>query len=70
MQQRDWRKFFQRVWQNVDENINYDLKNDQHARVNNGMPISVDGSTTGIDAIDESIVFLKENGYMHNHVRM
>jgi deoxyribodipyrimidine photo-lyase len=34
------------------------------------MPISVDGSTIGIDAIDESIVFLKENGYMHNHVRM
>ncbi len=70
VQQMAWREFFQRVWQNVDESINNDLKNDQHARVNNGMPISVDKSTTGIDAIDESIVFLKENGYMHNHVRM
>ena len=59
VQQMAWREFFQRVWQNVDERINTDLKNDQQARVNNGMPISVDGSRTGIDAIDESIVSLK-----------
>lgn len=70
VQQMAWREFFQRVWQNVGENINTDLKQDQGARFQQGMSLSVDKATTGIEAIDDSIVSLKENGYMHNHLRM
>jgi deoxyribodipyrimidine photo-lyase len=70
VQQMAWREFFQRVWQNVDERINTDLKQEQGARFQQGMSLSIDEGTTGIEAIDDSIVSLKENGYMHNHARM
>jgi deoxyribodipyrimidine photo-lyase len=65
-----WREFFQCVWQTEGERIHTDLKQEQGARFQEGMSLSVDEATTGIEAIDDSIVSLKENGYMHNHVRM
>jgi deoxyribodipyrimidine photo-lyase len=70
VQQMAWREFFQRVWQTEGDRIHQDLRNDQRVRFKEGIPKSVDGCTTGIDAIDKSIVVLKESGYMHNHVRM
>lgn len=70
VQQMAWREFFQRVWQNVDERINTDLKQEQGARFQQGMSLSVDEAATGIEAIDTSIEKLKSTGNMHNHVRM
>lgn len=70
VQQMAWREFFQRVWQSEGERIHTDLKQEQGAKFNNGMSLSVDHATTGIEAIDSSIKVLKQTGYMHNHLRM
>jgi deoxyribodipyrimidine photo-lyase len=70
VQQMAWREFFQRVWQTEGERIHTDLKQEQVARFQHGMSFSVDDAATGIEAIDDSIASLKENGYMHNHIRM
>ena len=70
VQQMAWREFFQRVWQTEGERIHTDLKQEQGARFQQGMSLSVDEAATGIEAIDASIEQLKSTGYMHNHVRM
>ncbi len=70
VQQMAWREYFQRVWQSKGVLINHDLKNDQGAKFNKGMPLAVHDANTGIEAIDHGIRELKTNGNMHNHMRM
>lgn len=70
VQQMAWREFFQRVWQTEGERIHTDLKQEQGARFQTGMSLSVDGAATGIEAIDGAIEKLKSTGNMHNHLRM
>lgn len=70
IQQMAWREYFQRVWQYQGEKINTDLKRDQEARENQGMPLALLNGATEIHAIDTAIATLYQEGYMHNHVRM
>ncbi|MFN6373644.1 MAG: FAD-binding domain-containing protein [Chitinophagia bacterium] len=70
IQQMAWREYFQRVWQSKGAAINIDLKNDQQARVSQGMPLMIEQASSGIDAIDKGINALKDGGHMHNHMRM
>jgi len=70
IQQMAWREYFQRVWQQEGNRIDQDLKHDQGARSNNGMPLAVAEARTEINAIDQGIQQLKSTGMMHNHMRM
>lgn len=70
IQQLAWRDYFQRVWQTRGDSINDDLKNPQGAKYATRLPLAISKGTTGIKSIDESIQFLQQSGYMHNHVRM
>ena len=70
IQQMAWREYFQRVWQQEGDRIDQDLKHDQGARSNNGMPLAVAQARTGVNAIDQGIQHLKSTGMMHNHMRM
>lgn len=44
MQQIAWQEFFQGVWQTEGERIHADLKQEQVARFQQGMSLSVDGA--------------------------
>jgi deoxyribodipyrimidine photo-lyase len=70
IQQMAWREYFQRVWQQEGDRIDKDLKHDQGARSNNGMPLAVAEARTGVNAVDQGIQQLKSTGMMHNHMRM
>lgn len=70
LQELAWREYFQRVWQNTDDEIWNDIKHPQSDVQHHKMIKSVALAATGIDAIDEQIKKLYSIGYMHNHVRM
>lgn len=70
VQELAWREFFQRVWQHKQDQIFTDLKQDQSKVAHHLMPISIEETQTGIDAIDHAIQSLYSTGYMHNHARM
>ena len=63
-----WRDYFQRVGQVKD--LNRDIKQIQHPVSNHEIPIQILNTSTGIEAIDNAIEQLYQNGYMHNHCRM
>jgi deoxyribodipyrimidine photo-lyase len=65
-----WRDYFQQVWVHIGANINTDIKNTQPNVANNQISIALVNAKTGITAIDDAIVALQTNGYMHNHLRM
>jgi deoxyribodipyrimidine photo-lyase len=70
MQQMAWREYFQRVWQQKGDLILRDLKSDQAKIVLENLPNPINEATTGIQALDDAIHHLYEEGMMHNHVRM
>ena len=70
IQQLAWREYFQRVWQLKGDQINFDLKQDQQARVQTGLPLSLLDAKTEIFAVDNALNLLKLEGNMHNHMRM
>lgn len=70
LQELAWRDYYQRVWQNVRETINTDLKNAQEQVNHYQLPSALPRAATGIEAVDASILELFETGYMHNHCRM
>ncbi len=63
-----WRDYFQRVAQEKD--LNTDIKQLQTPVSNHGISSSIINASTEIDAIDHSIKYLYQTGYMHNHSRM
>ncbi len=63
-----WRDYFQRTGQV--KNLNEDIKQAQKEISNKEIPINVLDGKTGIEGIDNAIISLQENGYMHNHCRM
>ena len=65
-----WRDYFQQVWLAKGDDINTDLKQQQHPVISYGIPVNMVAATSGIDAIDQAITALYNTGYMHNHVRM
>lgn len=70
IQQMAWREYFQRVWQLQGDRINTDLKHDQQARFQGGLPLALYQGSTQIKAIDQGIQRLYSEGNMHNHLRM
>jgi deoxyribodipyrimidine photo-lyase len=69
-QELAWRDYFQRVWQNIGEHINEDIKREQSNVSNHQLSSAIINGQTKIDGIDQSIHSLYETGYMHNHCRM
>jgi deoxyribodipyrimidine photo-lyase len=63
-----WRDYFQRVGQVKD--LNQDIKHVQQPVLNHEIPLQVLNASTGIEGIDNAILQLYLNGYMHNHCRM
>jgi deoxyribodipyrimidine photo-lyase len=70
IQELAWREYYQRVWQAKGNDIWNDLKQDQPDVVHRNMITNLQDAKTRIDAIDQHIKLLYENGYMHNHIRM
>lgn len=66
-----WREYFQRQWQQLQNNIWKDIKQEQAGVVNlQGIPNAIVQAYTGIHAIDDGITDLYDTMYMHNHLRM
>ena len=70
IQELAWRDYWQQVWVTKGNLINTDLKHNQFPVTNNLLPKAIFDASTGITAIDESILKLYDIGYMHNHLRM
>lgn len=70
VQELAWREFFQRVWQNKQNQIFTSLKQLPPRGIHQGIPQSILEGNTGIQAIDEAIQDLYQTGYLHNHLRM
>lgn len=70
IQELAWRDYWQQIWLNKGNAIDYDFKNPQPKANFEGIPHSILNAQTGIEAIDSSIKELYETGYMHNHLRM
>ena len=70
MQQMAWREYFQRVWQQKGNLILEDLKSVQSKVVIQSLPNPINDGNTGIQALDNAIHHLYEDGMMHNHIRM
>lgn len=70
IQELAWREYFQRVWQQLEDDI-FDDINRRYTGVNNRqIPAALVNAATGIESIDKSINELYQTGYMHNHLRM
>lgn len=65
-----WRDYFQQVWLALGQNINKDIKQTQPGVKNFEIAEALTMASTGISAIDNGIIQLKRNGYLHNHIRM
>ncbi len=70
LQELAWREYFQRVWQAKGNALFQDMKQPQEDVVHHSMVKAVADATTGISAIDQSILEFYQTGYLHNHVRM
>lgn len=70
VQELAWRAFFQNVWSHKDDLIFTDLKHPQLNVENYGIPEAILRSKTGITVLDEAVNDLKNQGYLHNHLRM
>ena len=70
IQELAWREYWQRIWQSKGDEILSDLKQTQPDFIHRKLPVAVLNHHTRIDAVDNYIQQLYEQGYMHNHVRM
>lgn len=65
-----WREYWQRVWQDMGDELFTDIRHPQPDVSNQQMPEAIDEAATGISIMDTLISNLYKIGYMHNHVRM
>ena len=65
-----WRDYFQQVWLFLGDEINKDIKQAQPNFDHYNISTAILNSSTGIKAIDLGIDELRNNGYLHNHIRM
>ena len=65
-----WREYFQRVWQQLGDDINKDIKYEQPDFSHRSISKNIIEANSGLEAIDIAISKLYETGYMHNHERM
>lgn len=70
IQELAWRDYFQRVWQQLGDDIFEDIRMNRTAIRSHKIPKAILGGTTGIEAVDQGIQSLLQTGYMHNHLRM
>ena len=70
IQELVWREYWQRIWQQKGDEIFNDLKQPQKDYEHEEISTAITKADTGIEAIDEYINQLYEQGYMHNHIRM
>jgi len=69
-QQLAWRDYFQRTAQVHPDLSRKNIKNDPTHFRGSDISKAILDSDTGIDALDEGIDDLKEQGWVHNHMRM
>ena len=70
IQELAWREYWQRTWQVEGDKILTDLKQPQSDVAHHKLQTAVLNFETRIDAIDNYIEQLYQQGYMHNHIRM
>lgn len=70
LQELAWREYFQRVWQQLGDDIFDDIRVNRTALSSSSLPSAITSARTGIEAIDQGIETLYRTGYMHNHLRM
>lgn len=70
IQELTWREYFQRVWQQLGDDIFDDIRRSNTGIRHRQIPAALLNAKTGIHAIDKGINELYETGYMHNHLRM
>lgn len=70
IQELAWRDYFQRVWQQLGDDIFEDIRMNRTAIRTHKLPKAILDASTGIAAVDEGIQSLIRTGYMHNHIRM
>ena len=70
LQELAWREYFQRVWQNLGDDIFDDIRVNRTPLASSALPSAIIKACTGIEAIDQGIERLYRTGYMHNHLRM
>lgn len=70
VQELAWREYFQRVWQQLEDDMFDDIRRSNTGTRHRQMPSALLDAETGIHAIDKGITELYKTGYMHNHLRM
>jgi deoxyribodipyrimidine photo-lyase len=70
IQELAWREYFQRVWQQLGDDLFDDIRRSNTGTRHRQLPAALLNAKTGIHAIDKGITDLYETGYMHNHLRM
>jgi deoxyribodipyrimidine photo-lyase len=70
IQELAWREYFQRVWQQLEDDMFDDIRRTHTGTRHRQMPAALLNATTGIQAIDKGITDLYKTGYIHNHLRM
>lgn len=70
LQELAWREYFQRVWQQLGDDMFDDIRVNRTPLSSASIPSVIIEARTGIEAIDQGIETLYSSGYMHNHLRM
>ena len=70
IQELAWRDYYQRVWQQLGDEIFEDIRVSHSSIRTSKLPKAIADASTGIEAIDKGITDLYKNGYIHNHLRM
>jgi deoxyribodipyrimidine photo-lyase len=70
LQELAWREYFQRVWQQLGDDMFEDIRVNRTSLQTAALPAAIAKACTGIEAIDLGIEKLYSTGYMHNHLRM
>jgi deoxyribodipyrimidine photo-lyase len=70
IQQLAWREYFQRAWQQLEDDMFDDIRRSNSGIRHRKLPHAIVEATTGINSIDQAIRQLYETGHMHNHLRM
>ena len=64
------RDYWQNIWVEKSDAIDWDLTRPQPEVLNHKMPEAIVTAKTGIEAVDRAIREFYETGYIHNHMRL
>lgn len=70
VQQLAWREYFQRIWQHLGDTMFNDIRQPQGGVLHFEISAGLMNAVTGIEAIDNAVHELNEQGYLHNHYRL